>query len=279
MPYKDFLDTLSAPRCGVYKRVFRTQTIEELSGAVLWGQEVSMVLQSLMVTFEVVLRNRIHSSLSLQATKGSPVASQSFAWYDHLLNGTRKLEGETFAKVEAILCDAQGIRLNVQPSPDRVIARLSLGVWPNILDQQLSTQAIEAKTFKDVFPFHPRANKHWNHQDNRKDAVAVLKDVRAWRNRISHCKPVWSEGWYRNSVSQHWTEVLNRVTSRRAAMLEVLQWMCPKTYQVYSNSFSGKLFEALMTEDSVMDHITATVACPPYPAANATLLAAYKQRP
>jgi len=60
MPYQAFLETLSGPRSGVYKRVFRTLTPEETGGAVLWGQAMSMALQSLMLTFEVTLRNRIH---------------------------------------------------------------------------------------------------------------------------------------------------------------------------------------------------------------------------
>ncbi|PRD64436.1 hypothetical protein C6P64_14460 [Malikia granosa] len=215
---------------------------------------MSMVLLSLMSTFEVALRNRIHRSLSRQATEKMGPASDSFAWYDQQL-GMHKLEGETFTKVEAILSDDQKIRLKVQPSPDSVIARLPFGVWPNILDQQLPTPVIEARTFKDVFPHHPRAKNHWNHGDNRKTVVNTLKDVRAWRNRLAHCKPVWSAGWYRSSTTQHWGEVLDRVKSRRAGMLEVLGWICPKTLEVYNRSFSSRLFNELVTEHAVMAHI------------------------
>lgn len=280
MPYQAYLETLSAPRSGVYKRVFRTQTPEETSGAVLWGQAVSMALQSLMSTFEVALRNRIHLSLSRQATEKTGSVSDTYAWYDHQL-GMYKLEGETFSKVEAILSDDQNIRLKTQPSPDRVIARLSFGVWPNILDQQLPTPVIEARTFQDVFPYHPKVKKHWKHSDNRKAAVNALKDIRAWRNRIAHCKPVWSEGWYRSSNSQHWTEVLGRTKSRRAGMLEVLGWMCPQTLEIYNRSFSGRLFDELITERAVMAHLLQPLeptAGPTYPAASADALQAYKAR-
>lgn len=278
MPYQGFLDTLSAPRTGVYKRVFRTHTAQETAGAVLWAQAMSMALQSLMMTFEVALRNRIHVSLSRQATEKSGVPSDSFAWYDHQL-GMRKLEGETYAKIEAILCGNQNVRLAVQPNPDRVIARLPFGVWPNMLDQQLPTPVIEARTFQEVFPHHPKAKKHWKHGDNRKAAVDGLKDVRAWRNRIAHCKPVWSEGWYRSSSAQHWTEVLSRVKSRRAGVLEMLGWICPNTLQIHNASWGGRLFDELATDRAVLAHLTQPLhpgAGPTYPEAAPTLLRAYK---
>lgn len=279
MPYQEFLETLSAPRTGVYKRIFRTQTPEETGGAVLWGQAMSMVLQSLMSVFEVALRNRIHVSLSRQGTEKT-VLADSFAWYDHQL-GMHKLEGETFAKVETILSNDQKVRLKAQPSPDRVIARLSFGVWPNILDQQLPTPVIQARTFEDVFHYHPKAKNHWKHGENRKAAVERLKDVRTWRNRIAHCKPIWSEGWYRNSPSQHWTEVLDRAKSRRAGMLEVLGWICPRTLDVYKQSFSGRLFDELATEHAVMAHMLQPLepaAGPTYLEADPGVLRAYKAR-
>ena len=77
---------------------------------------MAMALQSLTATFEVALRNRIHASLSRQASEKANVpASNSYAWYDHQL-GWKKLEGETYAKVEAILCGENNIRLKMQPT-------------------------------------------------------------------------------------------------------------------------------------------------------------------
>ena len=281
MPYQPYLTTLSGPRTGVYKRVFRTQTPEETTGAMLWGQAVAMALQPLLVSFEVVLRNRIHASLSAQASElaGSPCAS--FAWYDQL-SGWHKLEGETFNKVEKLLNDDFGARLAIPPSPDRVVSGLSFGVWSNILDAQLPTPTVQARTFKEVFPHHPKVKKHWGHGENRKAAVAIVKDVRVWRNRISHCKPVWSEGWFRNSPTQHWSDVMRRVVSRRLELLEVLGWMCPQTVDVYQRGFTGRLFDGLITEDAMYDFVHAQLAAangPTYPVPNAAALHAYKLRP
>lgn len=281
MPYEAFLLALSGPRSGVYKRVFRTITPVETCGGVLWGQATCMALQSLMLTFEVTLRNRIHASLSRQATDGNGTSTDSFAWYDHTF-GKHKLEGETFEKVERVLCDAKSVRLSIQPSPDRVVASLPFGVWPNILEQQLPTPTIEARTFLEVFPRYPKnPRKHWNHAGNRKSAVDKVKDVKGWRNRISHCKPVWTEGWYRSSATQHWSEVLSRVKARRIEMLEVLGWMCPHTVTVYKQSYGGRLFDELVTENAVLAHIQTPhvpAAGPTFPQAQPVDLKAYKAR-
>ncbi|MDD2811120.1 hypothetical protein [Rhodoferax sp.] len=281
MPYQQYLTTLSGPRTGVYKRVFRTQTPEETAGAMLWGQAVAMALQPLLVSFEVVLRNRIHASLSSQASEQTGTPCTSFAWYDQQ-SGWHKLEGETFNKVEKLLNDDLGIRLAVPPSPDRVVSGLSFGVWTNILDAQLPTPPVQARTFREVFPNHPKAKKHWGHGDNRKAAVAIVKDVRLWRNRISHCKPVWSEGWYRNSPTQHWSDVLRRVASRRLELLEVLGWMCPQTVDVYRRGFAGRLFDGLIAEDAMYDFVHTQLAAatgPTYPTPADAALQAYRVRP
>jgi hypothetical protein len=241
---------------------------------------MTMALQSLMLFFEVTLRNRIHASLSRQATERSGNPTATFAWYDHQL-GAHKLEGTTFDKVEAVLCDDQRVRLKLQPTPDRVIARLSFGVWPNVLEQQLPTPVIQARTFQEVFPNYPKAKKYWNHADNRKMVVDKVKDVKGWRNRTAHCKPVWTEGWYRSSATQHWTEVVDRLKSRRHEMLEVMEWMCPQTARVYRESYSGRLFDELASEKAVLAHImqpNVPTVGPLYPVADIASLNAYKAR-
>jgi hypothetical protein len=281
MPYQTFLDTLSMPRSGIYKRVFRTLTPEETSGAILWGQSMGVALQAFVHTFEVVLRNRIHTTLSRQETETRGPPQDSFAWYDHQ-QGSRQLQGETFSKVEAILSGKTGVRLPTLPSPDRVIARLPFGVWPNILDAQLPTPKVEVRTFQDVFPHHPKAKRHWSYDTNRKTVVEVLKDVRVWRNRLAHCKPVWSEGWFRSSPTQHWTEVVNRLKGRRVEVLEVLEWMCPRTAEVYRQGYAGRLFDVLATDEAVFAHIQqplAASAVPNFTVVNPAAFTAYKARP
>lgn len=280
MPQQQFLDTMSVPRIGVYRRVFRTQTVDETLGAVLWSQAMTGALQTLICTSEVALRNRIHASLSLQASAAAQQQSSSYPWYDHTL-GWKRLEGETFAKVEAILC-TNGMRSAQQPSPDRVVAELSLGVWPNILDAQL-TQREQQRTFNDVFPDHPRsARKHWNFENARKDAVDQCKDLQHLRNRIAHCGPIWPEGWFRGSATQSWTDMLARLRSRRAKLVELLSWMSASTAQVHTSSFAGQWFDQLCTENAVMAFIEQPLAAGlnfQFPQVDPQKFAAYVNRP
>jgi hypothetical protein len=220
----------------------------------MWAQAMAASLQALISTLEVALRNRIHVSLSQQASQAvMGQASNSYPWYDSTL-GWKILSGETYTKVEELLC-ANGVRLKTQPTPDRVIAGLSFGVWPNILDSQL-TQLQERQTFNDVFPDHPKhARKHWNFENSRKDAVAICKDLQHLRNRIAHCKPIWPEGWFRSSPAQHWTDMLNRLKNRRAGIIELLSWVCQNTAQVHSTTFAGRWFDQLATHDAVMAYV------------------------
>ena len=75
---------------------------------------------------------------------------------------------------------------------------------------------------------------------------------------------------------------MNRLISRRAEALEVLGWMCPKTAAVYKGGFSGRLFDALATDDAVFAYIQQPLAAgagPVFPAVDPAALAAYKARP
>lgn len=282
MPYQTYLTTASDPRSRVYAHVFRTKSDEETCGAMLWSQAMSAALTTLISNFEVALRNRIHVSLSRQASAqvGAKVAVDSFPWYDHTL-GWRTLSGETYSKVEELLC-ANGVRLAVQPAPDRVIAGLSFGVWPSILDVQL-TQQQQRQLFYDVFPHHPRyKKKHWDF-DTARDATAQrCRTVLNLRNRISHCKPLWPKGWYSSKgSSQHWTDMLQRLKGTRAEIIELLDWMCPGTSNICQNSFGGQWFNQLAAQDAVLHYLQqplAAGAALAVPAADAATLQAYVAR-
>jgi hypothetical protein len=280
MPYQHFLDAMSSPRIGVYRRVFRTQSPEETFGVVMWAQAIASALQTLVFTSEVALRNRIHMSLSRQAsTAVNGQESLSFPWYDHTA-GWKTLHGETYSKVEALLC-TNGMRSAQQPSPDRVVAELSLGVWPNILDGQL-TQREQQRTFNDVFPDHPnRHKKHWNYENARKDAVALCKDLQHLRNRIAHCGPIWPEGWFKGSQTQMWTDMLARLKARRASLLLLLSWICEKTAHAHATSFAGRWFDQLCSENAVIAYMEQPLGAGSdlrLPHVDAAKLAAYLQR-
>jgi len=280
MPYESYLGSISHPRSGIYRRVFRTQTPEETSGAILWSQAMASSLLTLTSMLEVALRNRIHLSLSRQSSLAVTGAEQdSHAWYDHTL-GWKTLNGETYSKVQDLLYK-NGMRLQIQPTPDRVVSRLSFGVWPNILDSQL-TQTEQRQTFNDVFSHHPKkVRKHWDFENARKDCVAVCKDAQNMRNRLSHCRPLWPEGWFRNDGIQHWTDMLNRLSSRRASFVQALSWICPGTASMYATSFAGQWFDQLSQADAVIAYVQQPLAAGvnlQIPKADATAMKAYMAR-
>ena len=256
MPYQLLLDAMSAPRISSYRSIFKTQNTTETFGAYSWGQAINATLQPFICTCEVALRNAIHKSLSLQASSaiaGGPFVS--FPWYDYK-QGWRTLQGETYEKVEKILCDRSSIRKAIQPAPDMVVADLSLGIWPNILVQQLN-RTEEVKTFEDVFPHHPKlATRHWRFEVNRKEAVERCRDLQRLRNRISHCGPVWSSGWLQTQPVRHWTRVIDNLKSRHASLLEMLSWISASTATVHALSFASDWFTQLCSEDAVIAFMT-----------------------
>ena len=273
-----FLEALSVPRVGVYRNLFRTQSDDETVGAVLWGQTMAAALQPLICTSEVALRNRIHASLSRQASlhAGLP-ASKSYPWYDHRL-GWKKLEGETFAKIEDLLFK-NGMPLTPQPSPDRVVAELSLGVWPNILESQLTNRE-QQETFNDVFPDHPnQLRKHWKYPNARGEAIARCKDLQRLRNRIAHRGPIWPENW--SQGRPHWTDMLARLKARRAELLELLSWICGASAEFHRFSLMGRMFDELCSNDAVICFMLDPVragAIHPFPQVDQQVLNAYLQR-
>lgn len=256
MPYQPLLDAMSAPRISSYRSIFKTQSTTETFGAYSWGQAINATLQPFICTCEVALRNAIHKSLSLQASCAAVDGpSASFPWYDHTL-GWKALEGETRTKVEKILCDSPLFRKAIQPSPDTVVADLSLGIWPNILDQQLG-RLEEVKTFEDVFTDHPkRGKKHWRYEANRKEAVARCKDLQKLRNRIFHCGPVWSQGWLQAQPLRHWARVIDNLKSRHAGLFEMLSWISASTAKAHAASFASDWFTQLCSEDAVIAFMT-----------------------
>ena len=108
---------------------------------------------------------------------------------------------------------------------------------------------------------HPkRPKKHWDYENSRKEAVAVCKDIQVMRNRLSHCKPLWPEGWFRGNANQHWSDMLSRLTSRRAGFVEALSWVCPATAQLHKSSFAGRWFDQLSQHDAVVAYVQQPLA-------------------
>lgn len=241
-----------------------------------------------------IARSSIEAAIKdLQATNSAPdvleklialksqglVPLDSFHWYEASLN-LYPFNGKTADQIKEVLFDQSGNR-RTDTHPDRFVSSLSFSFWPKLLDSQLPNQTIEREIFTEVFSGHPNASQHWTYEENRKNVVTLITDVQNWRNRISHCKPIWSKGWLRGTQNPSFTSLVGRLKSRRDEMLQVLEWLCPDTSTIYKKSYPAKAFDDLVTEHALIAYIFSPQnACtaPNFPIASAATLAAYQAR-
>lgn len=249
--YKVFLEGMSHPRVHAYATTFRTTNDRELLGAYLWGQAISVSLLPFIGMFEVTFRNAIHTSLSL-TTSGYKAAS--YPWYDMTQPGALQLIGPTLDQVNDLLFDPPakgGARIAPAPSPDIVVSRLSFGIWPDILAQQVPKAQLP-RTFEDIFRQHPNSSrKHWSIPQNRHKVLLLCKAMQRLRNRVSHAEPVWKPSWLQNVPGKHWSHGVQGLQSLHKDMVELLGWISYPTSEIYKQSFGRNWFVSLCTTNAV----------------------------
>lgn len=244
------LALLSKPRLTPYKQAFQPASDKEHLGAYLWAQAVSASLHPFIGIAEVVLRNAIHESLSLQCSRGK---SSTFAWYDRAQPNSLPLKGKSLEKVEALLCEGTPpIRRAVQPTPDAVVAELTFGFWPNVMEGL--SQRYAPRTFSDVFRHHPHSRPaHWSREENKVQVVLRLKRLQDLRNRVCHFEPVWKPHWLGldEKGNRHWSAAVQALRILHGDMLELVGWCSPMAAQAYKNSFGWNWFSRLCTTAAV----------------------------
>lgn len=249
--YRVFLDGLSQPRVHAYATLFRPANDTELLGAYLWGQAISAGLQPFITLFEVTFRNAIHTSLSLQA---SSYKAASYPWYDMTQPGALQLTGPTLDQVNDLLFARPhfgGARLVPAPSPDTVVSRLSFGVWPDILAQQVPKAQLP-RTFEDIFRQHPNSSrKHWSIPQNRHKVILLCKSMQRLRNRVSHAEPVWKPAWLQNVQGRHWSHAVQGLQVFHRDLVELLGWISYPSSEVYRQSFARSWFAQLCSTNAV----------------------------
>lgn len=242
------LTLLSEPRLAAYRDLFKPNTDAELLGAYLWAQATSASLHPLVGVAEVVLRNAIHGSLSVQFSQG---ASTSYPWYDRGGTTFLHLRGKSLEQIEDQLCAGiPPIRKAIQPVPDSVVARVTIGFWPNVMESLPSLNA--ARTYTDVFPLHPHSKpQHWSHPPNRAPIVLRLKRLQDLRNRICHFEPVWKPHWLGVPGPSNWWRAVAGLRTLHTEMLELLSWCSTDAVDAYKVSFGWNWFNVLCTTHAV----------------------------
>lgn len=243
----EVLELLAMPRVAVYKDHFKPKSDDEHLGSYLWAQAVSASLHPFIGWSEVVLRNAIHASLSVQCSRG---ASDSSAWYDRASKDAVPLNGKSLEKIEALLCTGTPpVRKAIQPSPDLVVSELSFGFWPNVMEGL--SQRFAPRTFTDVFPHHPNSKPaHWSRPTNKESVVLRFKRLQDIRNRVCHFEPVWKPHWLGCSAAS-WSHSVKGLRDLHTDLLELLNWCSPRAVTAYKQSYSWNWFNSLCTTNAV----------------------------
>lgn len=244
------LNRLSLARTTPYGVAFQPGSANAQLGCYLWAQALSASVHPFVGMIEVVLRNAIHRSLSLQVSTQRHV---SFPWYDRATPGAVPLRGKSLERIEELLSEGSPpVRKALQPSPDAVVAGLSFGFWPNLLEGLSSRHA--PRTFTDVFQHHPHSKpQHWSHEANRKALLLRIKRLQQLRNRVCHFEPVWKPHWFTPSgtLARHWSQAVAAFRMFHEEMQDLLGWSSPDTVAVYRSSFAWNWFNTLCTTHAV----------------------------
>ncbi|OWQ83150.1 hypothetical protein CDN99_27055 [Roseateles aquatilis] len=249
------LSSLSTARLAPYGAMFKPASDDAHLGSYLWAQALGASVHPFVGLVEVVLRNAIHRSLSLQS---SGRGQETFPWYDRARTGGLALRGKSLERVEMLLSEGQPpVRKQPQPSPDAVVAALSFGFWPNLLEGLSNRWA--PRTFTDVFAHHPHSRpQHWSHESNRRELVLRLKRLQQLRNRVCHFEPIWKPHWVTpgGAPVKHWSHTVAALRAFHADMYDLLAWCSPDAAASYRASFAWNWFNRLCTTHAVRAFMT-----------------------
>lgn len=192
----------------------------------LWNTELSEALYPCLQTFEVALRNSIHTALSRHF-------GTEF-WFDLgiLLDWQRQT-----------LQDARGeLTVHRKPhEPGRIVAELSFGFWSSMFNSPYEEPlwyADGAILLDAVFPNLPRTLR------KRKTISQRVERIRRLRNRVFHYEPIWNK---------------TDLQVRHQQVVEALSWISPETREVMalSDRFNSVLHGKSAIEARLLAHINS----------------------
>lgn len=266
----DALDDLSSARLSSYVNFFNPASDQELYGLYCWNDAVSSRFMRLIGVVEVLLRNRFHVALSQQYWRNgrSRGSQDSNDWFLRLYRpyAAFNSQNEGDKKIRKKL----GPQHN-QATPTKVIAGMTYGFWPRVLDAQhtISGAIVPWDTLipKIVPGHHQRASTYWGtvaHQDAfyaRMDLVGEL------RNRVAHFEPLWKfkeervEARERGGVQpaivhpapSTVVEALDRMKRSYQRTTQLLHWLSKSRASEYSQSENHQALVWLMSMPAI-DH-------------------------
>jgi len=241
------ITTLGAPRLAPYRAFFGCSTDEQLLGAYFWGQAIGGAFLPTLGMYEVALRNAIHCAASRYSSKK---ASDCHPWYDYTRNDSVRIIGKTRDKVTNVLYTGQPqLRCAPEPSPDAVVASLSFGFWPSVLEGLAKPE--QTRILTDAFPYHPHTSpKHWGVQANVGILISKLKLIQDLRNAVAHHEPIW-KAHRLLGTEKHWSQSVQSLRAKHADILEVMAWCCPPSAAALEQSYATRMFKSICSTNAV----------------------------
>jgi len=186
------LEDISDARLSSYRSFFSPSNDAELYGLYCWNDSISSCFMRLIGVTEVTLRNRFHGVISQHMSHGTSNPNNSNDWFNHI-----GLLGKSKKNIEKITHDITwpsgqytATPKNPPVSPNQVIANMTFGFWPILLD-------CKSLPWGDLLPLiipNHRYSSHknyWASQINIDGLYERLCKVRDLRNRVAHFEPLW----------------------------------------------------------------------------------------
>jgi hypothetical protein len=198
--------------------------------------------------YEVALRNSIHVAASRFSSKG---ASESHPWYDKRRLDALGIRGTTTVeKLEKVLFSGYPpLRRSPEPTPDEVVASLSFGFWPSVLDGLTNRE--QPKILWEAFPKHPHSSiKHWSFTKNVQDLITTLKGIQDLRNAVAHHEPIWKPHRLKGTEA-NWSYSVQSLREKHEEILRVMAWCCPEVAAVVQQSYATRIFKSICSTSAV----------------------------
>ena len=261
-------DALSRPRMNAYRRYFGVNLGDaQIYGCYLWNEALCQSFFRTLTLIEIVLRNRLHDSLSNQYypypkivvnnRKHKPWTSNptttfgtqdSCNWYEtpNLLN-SKSLEKIT--DVTHHYRNGTPLTGQAKPTPDDVVSTMQFGFWSSLIDKNpnIGWSAILGQ----VFPKHrATASNQWAAKAQQERLSNRLELLRTIRNRIAHHEPIWKlpptldetpvpKGQPRiilHPAPMNPSESITRLREIYSKHIEFLRWMSPDLFLDFQKS-------------------------------------------
>ncbi|MFK9074267.1 Abi family protein, partial [Proteus sp. NGCRVN-01] len=113
----------SAVRLSSYRNFFQVNNNDAYS-IYKWNEELSSRMMKLIAIIEVILRNRIHSTMSDYMYGKATGSETSNDWFNYL-----SLKSAAIKKIQNAITDNKGRAIRPTPSANFVISNMTYGFW------------------------------------------------------------------------------------------------------------------------------------------------------